>query len=89
MENTEKFPGINIPEQMPDLNSQNSIGSWRQLLSENVGRCVRIEVAVFISGPMKTFCGTIYSVGNSYVVLLCDGKVVVADILGIKAAYFE
>ena len=89
MDNISKFLGISIPEQMPDHNAPNSIGSWRQLLSANVGRSVRIEIAVFISGPMKTVFGTIYSVGNSYVVLINDGKAFAVDILGIKAAYFE
>lgn len=89
MDNMNKFPGITIPEEMPDHNSPNSIGTWRQLLSANVGRFVRLEIAVFVSGPMKTMCGVIYSVGNSYCVLINEGKPIVADILGIKAAYFE
>ncbi len=89
MDNMNRFPGISIPDQMPDLNAPNNIGSWRQLLSENTGRFVRIEIAVFVSGPMKTVCGTIYAVGNAYVVLINEGKVVAADILGIKAVYFD
>ncbi len=80
---------INIPDQMPDFNSPGNIGSWRQAFAANIGRFVRLEIAVVVSGPLRSVCGTIYSVGNQYVGLVCDGKIVLADILGIKFAYFD
>jgi len=88
----EKFCGpseINIPDNMPDFDSPGNIGSWRQVLAANVGRHVRIEIAIGLETPLKSVCGEIYFVGNAYIGLICNGKVVLADILGIKFAYFD
>ncbi len=81
--------GINIPDQLPDFNSQGNIGSWRQLLAANIGRNVKLEIGIQLEGPLRTVCGEIYTVGNSYVGLINNGKVIVADILSLKFAYFE
>lgn len=89
MENNCKTPSMNIPDQLPDFNSPGNIGSWRQLLAANIGRYVRIEIAIQLDGPLRTVCGEIYSVGNSYVSLINNCTIVVADILSIKFAYFE
>ncbi len=83
------MPEINIPEQSPDFNSPGNIGSWRQLFAANIGRKVRLEIVVYLSGPLHVVCGTLYSVGNSYVTLVCDNKIVAVDILAVKFAYFE
>ena len=80
---------INIPEEMPDFNSPGNIGSWRQILAANIGRNVKIEIAIQFDGPTRSACGEIYVVGNSYVGLLCNGKIVLVDTLAIKFVYFD
>lgn len=84
-----KNPSINIPDQLPDFNSPGNIGSWRQLLAANIGRYVKLEIGVQLEGPLRSVCGEIYSVGNSYVSLINNGMIIVADILSLKFAYFE
>ena len=83
------MPGINIPDEMPDFNSPGNIGSWRQILAANIGRKVRLDISLGLDSPIKTVCGEIYFVGSSYVALINSGKVLLADILGIKFAYFD
>lgn len=80
---------INIPEEGPDFNSPGNIGSWRQLFAENIGKYVKIEVSVMLNGNLRMVCGVIYAVGNSYVALKCDGKIICADILAVRFATFE
>ncbi len=80
---------INIPDEMPDFNSPGNIGTWRQIFAANIGRTVKIEITVQLDGPTRSACGEIYVVGNSYVGLLCNGKVVLVDILSVKFAYFD
>lgn len=82
-------PSINIPDPLPDFNSPNNVGTWRQLFAANIGKYVTMEIGVQLEGPLRTVCGEIYSVGNSYVSMINNGKIVVADILAIKFAYFE
>lgn len=82
-------PNINVPEILPDFNSQGNIGSWRQFFAANIGKYVKLEIGIQLEGPLRSVCGEIYSVGNSYVTLLNCGKVIAADILSIKFAYFE
>ncbi|MDE7464562.1 MAG: hypothetical protein K2M48_05990 [Clostridiales bacterium] len=89
MEHNCATPGINVPDQLPDFNAPNNVGSWRQLFAANIGKFVKLEIGVQLEGPLRSVCGEIYSVGNSYVSLLNCGKVIVADILAIKFAYFE
>ncbi len=84
-----KVPEINIPDQMPDFDSPGNIGSWRQILAANIGRHVRLEISTSVNGNLKSVCGTIYTVGNAYVALACDGKIMLADILAVKFVYFE
>ena len=74
---------------MPDFNSPGNVGTWRQLFAANIGRVVKIEITVQLDGPTRSVCGEIYAVGNSYVALVCNGKIVAVDILAIKFAYFE
>ncbi len=82
------MPGI-IPDEMPDFNSPGNVGSWRQILAANIGRKARIDIALELDTPLKSVCGEIYFVGNAYVALISNGKVLLADILGIKFVYFE
>lgn len=89
MENTCGMPEINIPEEMPDFNSPGNVGSWRQILEANIGRKVRLDIALGLDTPLKSVCGEIYFVGNSYVALISNCKVLLADVLGIKFACFE
>lgn len=86
----EKLPAceINIPEAMPDFNSQGNVGSWRQVLAANIGKFVKLEIALTFDGPLRTVCGEIYFVGNSYVALIYNEKIVLADILALKFATF-
>ncbi len=82
-------PEINIPEEGPDFNSPGNIGSWRQLFAANIGKYVKIEVSTTLNGALRAVCGVIYAVGNSYILLVNDGKVIAADILSVRFAYFE
>ncbi len=82
-------PAITIPDQLPDFDSLGNVGSWRQLLAANIGRYVKMEIAVLIDSPLRVVCGEIYAVGNNYVVLINNGKIITADILGVKIVYFE
>ena len=87
----EKVPAceVNIPEVLPDFNAQGNIGSWRQVLAENIGKQAKIETSVGIDGPLRATCGEIYFVGTSYVaVITASGKVVLSDILAIKFVTF-
>lgn len=89
MDRISKVPGINIPDEMPDFDSPGNIGSWRQIFAANIGRKVRMEISLGLDAPLKTVCGEIYFVGNPYVALINGGTVILADILGIKFAYFD
>ncbi len=86
----EKIPvcDVNIPENMPDFNSQGNVGSWRQVLAENIGKQVKLEISLSIDGQLRVVCGEIYFVGAQYVALISNGKVILSDILGIKFITF-
>lgn len=89
MENKCPQPNFNVPDQLPDFNAPNNVGSWRQLFAANIGKHVTMEIGVQLEGPLRTVCGEIYSVGNSYVSMINNCKIIVADILSIKFAYFD
>ncbi len=78
---------INIPEPLPDYNSENNIGSWRQLFAANMGKRVKIELSLF-DGTMKSICGDIYLVGNNYIGLSYGDKLYFGDLFSIKFATF-
>lgn len=80
---------INIPDEMPDFNAPGNVGAWRQLLAANIGRHIKIEISPTVSGALRSTCGTIYAVGNSYVVLVCDGDFIAVDTLSVKYVYFD
>lgn len=88
MNDCEKRPvDINIPDPLPDFNSDNNIGTWKQLFATNIGKRVKIDIGLF-DGSLKSICGDIYIVGNAYVGVSCDGKIMLCDIYSVKFATF-
>lgn len=78
---------INFPDPLPDYNSPNNVGTWKQLFAANIGKRVKIDIALF-DGTMRSICGDIYIVGNGYVGVMCDNKIYLGDIYSIKFATF-
>ena len=89
MEKENEVCEINIPDEMPDFSAPGNVGTWRQILAANIGRKVKLEIIVQLDGPTRSAYGEIYVVGNSYVGLICNGKVTLVDILAVKFAYFD
>lgn len=83
----EKPMEINLPDPLPDFNAPNNVGTWKQLFAANIGRRVKIEIALF-DGTVRSICGDLYLVGNSYVGVTCGDKLCFADIFAIKFASF-
>ncbi len=82
-----KTAEINIPEPLPDFNSENNVGSWRQLLAANIGKRVKIDISMF-DGSIRSAVGDIYLVGNAYAGVISGGNIVFADIFAIKFVTF-
>lgn len=78
---------VNIPDPLPDYNSENNLGSWRQLFAANMGKRVKIDIAM-LDGSLRSITGDIYLVGNAYVGVSCDGKLLFGDVYSIKFATF-
>ena len=78
---------INIPDPLPDFNSENNIGTWKQLFATNIGKRVKIYISLF-DGSIRSVSGDIYIVGNAYVGVSCDGKICIVDIFSVKLATF-
>ncbi|MBD5132617.1 MAG: hypothetical protein HDT28_08555 [Clostridiales bacterium] len=87
MECTNTPVEINIPDPMPDFNAENNVGLWKQLFATNIGKRVKIDIALF-DGSIRSICGDIYIVGNAYVGVSCDGKIILGDIYSVKFATF-
>lgn len=86
--NCENRPAdINFPDPMPDFNSPNSVGTWKQLFATNIGKPVKIEISLFDS-TLLSVTGELYIVGESYVGVMCDGKVCLVDVYAIKRVTF-
>lgn len=78
---------INIPDPMPDFNSENNVGSWKQLFASNIGKRAKIEISLF-DGTIRSITGDIYIVGNAYVGVLCGGNICLCDIFSIRFVTF-
>lgn len=78
---------INIPEPLPDFNSENNVGTWRQLFAANIGKRVKIEISMF-DGSLRGICGDIYIVGGAYVGVSCGDKICLCDVFSIKFVTF-
>ena len=78
---------INIPDPMPDFNSENNVGLWKQLFAANIGKRVKIEISLF-DGTVRSITGDIYIVGNAYVGVTCGGNICLCDIYSIKFVTF-
>ncbi|MCH5166093.1 MAG: hypothetical protein J1G01_06800 [Clostridiales bacterium] len=78
---------INIPDPLPDYNSDNNIGLWKQLFAANIGKRAKIETALF-DGTVRGICGDIYIVGNAYVGVTCGDKICLCDIYSVKFVTF-
>ena len=78
---------INIPDPMPDFNSENNVGLWKQLFAANIGKRVKVEIALF-DGTVRSICGDIYLVGNAYIGLACGDKLCFGDIYSVKFVTF-
>lgn len=87
MDCTKKPVDINIPDPLPDFNSENNIGNWRQLFAANIGKRVKIEISLF-DGTIRSVCGEIYIVGNSYVGVSCNESICLVDVFSIKFVTF-
>ena len=86
--NCENKPAdINFPDPMPDFNSPNNVGTWRQLFAVNMGKHVKIEISLFDS-TLLAVAGELYIVGDNYVGVSCDGKISLVDIYAIKRVTF-
>ena len=77
---------VNIPETGLYLNEPPSRGSWQQLLSNNIGRTVKIDYNV--SSNLVTQQGVILAVGVQYVLLKNKGFIASGDIFSIKFVTF-
>lgn len=78
---------INIPDPLPDYNSEANIGTWRQLFAANIGKRVKIEVSL-LDGDLRSMCGEIFLVGGSYVGLLSGNNLCFGDLYSVKFATF-
>lgn len=78
---------INIPDPLPDFNSDNNIGTWKQLFATNIGKRVKIEISLF-DGTVRSVTGDIYIVGNAYVGVSCNDNIYIVDIFSVKLATF-
>lgn len=78
---------INIPDPMPDFNSENNVGLWKQLFAANIGKRVKVEISLF-DGTVRSICGDIYLVGNAYIGLSCGDKLCFGDIYSIRFVTF-
>lgn len=87
MECENKPAEINIPDPLPDFNSENNIGTWRQLFASNIGKRAKIEISLF-DGTVRSIMGDIYIVGNAYVGVMCGDKICLCDIYSIKFVTF-
>ena len=47
---------INIPDPLPDFNSENNIGTWKQLFATNIGKRVKIDISLF-DGSIRSVSG--------------------------------
>lgn len=74
---------INIPENMPDFEVQSAIGTVNALLDANIGRRVKIDFTM-MNGGLCSITGTVYAVGNSYVLLKNEEGFITGDIYSIK-----
>lgn len=77
---------IQIPAFDIDLNEQPYRGSWQQLLSNNVGKNVKIDYN--ISGNILSQQGTVLAVGVQYVLLKNKNCIISGDIFSIKFVTF-
>lgn len=87
MECAKRPVDINIPDPLPDFNSENNVGSWKQLFASNIGRRVKIEISLF-DGTVRSVCGDIYIVGNAYVGVSSGENICLVDIFSVKLATF-
>ncbi len=78
---------INIPDPLPDFNSENNVGTWKQLFATNIGKRAKIEISLF-DGSIRSISGEIYIVGNAYVGVTCNGNICLCDIFSVKFVTF-
>lgn len=77
---------IQIPPFDINLNEPPYRGSWQQLLSNNIGRAVKIDYN--ISGNMISQQGTVLAVGVQYVLLKTKTCILSGDVFSIKFVTF-
>lgn len=61
-------PNVNVPERLPDFDTQPYLGSYQQLLTANIGRPIKVDYVVGVSQILSA-SGTIDAVGMQYVLL--------------------
>lgn len=80
---------VTFPDAIPNFNEPPFRGTYQQLLYFNIGHCVTVE-SLAGSGVMLTVTGMIEDVGSQYVLLRQEsGKVITADMYGIKRITFH
>lgn len=77
---------VTIPQSDLNFNEQPYRGSWQQLLSNNIGRTVKIDYS--ISGTMVSQQGVILDSAVQYVLLKNKGCILSGDIFSIKFVTF-
>lgn len=77
---------INIPDTGVDLNEPPYRGSWQQLLTNNIGRTVKIDYNN--AGTIISQQGVVLAVGVQYVLLKSKGCILSGDVFSIRFVTF-
>lgn len=80
---------IQFVSNLQNFNEPPYLGSFQQLLSQNIGKKVKIDFQMGING-MVSHCGIIASTGLSYVILEQENNrsFIVGDVYSIKFITF-